>query len=51
MIRNSNIGLDQWVNEIKNGIHQSRLGWFGHVMQMKEEMMPKKMCHTKMKQN
>ena len=26
----------------------SRLGWFGHVMQVREERITKKMQHTKM---
>jgi hypothetical protein len=36
------------VDEIKNDIQKSRFRWFGHMMWMREERMPKKMLHTKM---
>ena len=36
------------MDKIKNGIEKSRLGRFGHVMQMGEKRIPKKMLHTKM---
>ena len=36
------------VDEIKNDTQKSRLRWFGHLMQMKEERIPKKMLHPKM---
>ena len=36
------------VDEIKNHIQKSRLGWFGHEMQMREERIPKKILHRKM---
>ena len=35
------------MDEIKNNIQKSRLRWFGHVMQLKEERISKKMLHTK----
>ena len=46
-IRETNIKLELGVNEIKNYIQKSRLRWFGNVMQMKEERIPKKIIHTK----
>ena len=42
------IRLERGVDEIKNNIRNRRLRWLGHVMWMREEMMPKKMLHTKM---
>ena len=47
-IRNTNIRLELGVDEIKNGIQKSRLRWFGHIMQMREEEIHKKILHTKM---
>jgi hypothetical protein len=48
-IRNTNIRLELGVVEIKNDIKKSR--WFGHVMWVTEERIPKKMLHTKMETN
>jgi hypothetical protein len=31
------------VDAIKNDIQKSRLRWFGHVMQMEDDRIPKKM--------
>ena len=42
-IRNTNIRLEVGVDEIKNDIQKRRLRWFGHVMRMREERIPKKM--------
>ena len=39
------------VDEIKNDIHKSNLRWFGHMMRIREERIPKKMLHTKMEGN
>ena len=36
------------MDEIKNHIQNSRLRQFGHVMQMRDEMISKKMLNTKM---
>ena len=41
-IRNTNIKLELGVNEMKNPIQKSRLRWFGDVMRMTEERIPKK---------
>ena len=38
--------MEVGADEIKNDIHMSRLRWFGHVMWMTEERMPKEMLHT-----
>ena len=46
-IKNANIRLELGVDEIKNDIQMSRLRWFGHVMQMGEKRICKKMLHTK----
>ena len=35
------------MDEIKNKIQKSRLKWSGHLMQMREEKIPKKMLYTK----
>ena len=48
MIRNTNIRSELGVDKIKNGIQKSKLKWFGPVIQMAEERIPKKMLHTKM---
>ena len=39
------------MDEIKNNIKNSRLRWFRHVMQMREEKIPKKMLHIKLEVN
>ena len=44
----NNDAMELGMDEIKNDIQNSRLRWFGHVMQMREERIPKKMLHTKM---
>ena len=46
--RNTNTRLELGVDEIKNYIQNSRFRWFGHVMWMREERIPKNMLHTKM---
>ena len=33
------------MDKIKNGIQKDILRWFGHMMQMREERIPKKMLH------
>jgi hypothetical protein len=33
---------------MKNEIQKSKLRWFGYVMRMREEKIPKKMLNTKM---
>ena len=38
------------MNEINNDIQKSRLRCFGHMMRMTEEMIPKKMLHTKIEE-
>ena len=48
-IRNTNIRLELGMGEIKNAFQRSRLRWFGHVMERREEKMPKKMIHSKHK--
>ena len=35
----------------KNGIQKSRFRWFGHLMRMLEEIIPKKMLHIKMEKD
>ena len=35
------------MHKIKNDIQKNRLRWFGHVMQKREERIPKKILHTK----
>ena len=40
---NTNRRLELSGNEIRNGIQKSRLRWFGHVMRMREERIPKKL--------
>ena len=37
------------MEEITNDIQKNRLSWFGHVIRMREERVPKKILHTKMK--
>ena len=37
------------MDEMKNGIQKNRFSWFGRVMRMGEERIPKKMAHTTMK--
>ena len=46
-IRNIDIRLELGVVEMKNDIQKTKLKWFGHVMQMREERVSKKMQHTK----
>ena len=46
---NINIRSEFEVGKIKNDIQKSRLRYFGHVMQMTEARIPKKILHTKMK--
>ena len=36
------------MDEIKNDIQKRRLRWFGHVMRMKGQRIPKRMLRTKM---
>ena len=47
-IRNTNIRLELGEDEIKNYIQKGSLGWFGHMMWMREERTPKKILYTKM---
>ena len=49
-IKNTNIRLELGVNEIKKD-KKSRLRWFGDVMRIRKERIPKKMLHTKMEGN
>jgi hypothetical protein len=41
--------LELGVDKIKNGIQKDILRWFGHMMQMREERILKKIIHTKIK--
>ena len=43
--RNTEIILELGVDEIKNDIQTSRVRWFGHVVRVREERIPKKMLH------
>ena len=47
-IRNTNIILELWMDEIKNDIEKSRIRLSGHVMQLREERISKKLLHRKM---
>ena len=46
-IRNTNIKLKLGVYEIKKTF-KKLIKWFGHVMQMGEDKIPKKILHTKL---
>ena len=48
-IRNTNLRLELEVEEIMNDIQKRRLRWFGHVMRMREDRVPKKMLQKKKK--
>jgi hypothetical protein len=39
------------MDEIKNDIQKSRLRWFGHVIQITEERISRKILYTKLKEN
>ena len=47
-VRNTNTRLELGKGENKNVIQKSRLRWFGHVKQMKQESIPKKILQIKM---
>ena len=49
--RNTDIRLELEVDEIKSDIQKSRLRWFGYMMRMREQRIPKKMLHTQMEEN
>ena len=50
-MRNTNIKLELGMDEIKYDIQKSTLSWFGHLLWMRDERVPKKMLHTKMEGN
>ena len=46
-VRRTNIRLKLEVYEINNDIQKSMLRWFGYIMRLREERIPKKILHTK----
>ena len=50
-IRNTVISEDLKIQEIKRDIENIRLQWYGHVMRMPEDRIPKRMLQTKPRGN
>jgi hypothetical protein len=48
-IRNNDIREQLKVDEIKHDMERNRLKWYGHVMRMADERIPKTMLEMKMR--
>jgi hypothetical protein len=48
-IRNDNIREQLKVDDIKTDIEKNRLRWYGYVMRMADERIPKKMLEMKLR--